>query len=225
MNGRTPKPRPSLSGAFTQAPKANTPKSVTSTKTSDQLPESKNTPSKSSAALREQIAKAKAAKKSAAAHQIKPSDSTAPSNGFNFDFDLPSDPFNQLHSGGGDAVLRRRIDTARADGRLNIAAMGLNEIPEAVLKMYDFEANSSSAVQWGEVVDLVRFNAADNDIEIIQDSVFPDLDPHDAVEDDMPGPQFGGVEVLDVHGNLLRDVPIGLRRLQRLTTLNLVSTC
>lgn len=33
-----------------------------------------------------------------------------------------------------------------------------------------------------------------------------------------------GLETLDLHGNVLVALPIGLRRLQLLTTLNLVST-
>lgn len=174
----------------------------------------------SSSALREQIAKAKAAKK-AAISQEKPSSNSTVADDFNFEFDLPTDPFNQAPAAGGGA-LRKRIDAARTDGRLNISAMGLTNIPETVLNMYDFNENSDSAIAWGEVVDLVRFVAADNDIEQIADDVFPDIgfDSID-VDDSSFGLQFSGIEVLDLHGNLLREVPQGLRQLQRLTVLNL----
>ena len=117
--------------------------------------------------------------------------------------------------------MRRRVNAARSDGRLNIAAMELKEIPEEVLKMYDYEFNKDHDVAWGEVANLTRFIAADNALEAIQDEVFPNVDSDD---DDSKGTQFGGIEVLDLHGNLLFDLPTGLRGLQNLTVLNLVRT-
>lgn len=101
--------------------------------------------------------------------------------------------------------------------------MELKQIPEEVLKMYDYDFNKDNDVAWGELVDLTRFIAADNELETIQDEVFPDVGPDGlAQDDDRKGPQFGGIEVLDLHGNLLSDIPAGLRRLQNLTVLNLV---
>jgi len=121
--------------------------------------------------------------------------------------------------------MRRRVDAARSDGRLNIAAMGLKEVPEEVLKMYDYEYNKDNDTAWGEVVDLTRFIAADNELETIQDEVFPDTDPESISQDDnTKAPQFGGIEHLDLHGNVLFDLPTGLRRLQMLTVLNLVGS-
>jgi hypothetical protein len=71
---------------------------------------------------------------------------------------------------------------------------------------------------------LTRFIAADNELETIGDDVFPDMDPRDLAEDDdARGNQFGGLETLDLHGNTLVSIPRGLRRLELLTTLNLVS--
>ena len=103
--------------------------------------------------------------------------------------------------------------------------MELKGFPEEVMNMFDYEFNKqSSDIAWNEVVDLVRFIAADNEIESIPDAAFPDVDPMAfGQDDDSKGPQFGGIELLDLHGNLLFDVPLGLRRLERLTTLNLVS--
>lgn len=141
-----------------------------------------------------------------------------------FDPAVHDDPFNQELKGGA-LVMRKRVDTARMEGRLNISAMGLKELPEEVLKMYDYQFNKTeSNIAWGEVVDLTRFIAADNEIESIPDDCFPDIDINGlGQDDDGNGPQFGGIEHLDLHGNLLFDVPIGLRRLERLTYLNLVS--
>jgi hypothetical protein len=121
--------------------------------------------------------------------------------------------------------MRKRVDNARTEGRLNISAMGLKEIPEEVLKMYDYEYNKQqdSSVVWNEAIDLVRFVAADNEIENLADNVFPDIDPNAlSLDDDDNGSQFGGLEMLDLHGNVLFDLPMGLRRLERLTSLNLV---
>lgn len=86
--------------------------------------------------------------------------------------------------------------------------------------MYDYDPDSNA--DWYESVDLVKMIVADNELETIPDEVFPDVDPNDFdLDDDTRGCQFGGTEVLDLHGNLLRSLPIGLRRLQRLSSLNL----
>jgi len=185
------------------------------------------TPRKSSSALRDQIAKAKAAKRAAASKQQS---SISSKNGEEvpiiatgtFDFGLSDDPFNQqINQSGAKGLLRKRIDAARSDGRLNIAAMGFKEIPEEVMNMYNLESTDGS---WAEAVDLTRFVAADNEIEALGDDVFPDIDPLELMNDeDSKGNQFGGLETLDLHGNLLKSLPLGFRRLELLTTLNLVS--
>ncbi len=142
-----------------------------------------------------------------------------------FDFGLSDDPFNQqTRESGAKGLLRKRIEAARSDGRLNIAAMGFKEIPEEVMNMYNLESIAKQTASWAESVDLTRLMAADNEIELLQDEVFPDVDPRELLEDeDAKGNQFGGLETLDLHGNILIALPLGLRRLELLTTLNLVS--
>jgi hypothetical protein len=157
------------------------------------------TPRKSSLALRDQIAKAKAAKRAAAAKQTL---TAAPGNedevpvipAGTFDFGLSDDPFNQqMNQNGAKGLLRKRIDAARTDGRLNIAAMGFKEIPEEVMNMYSLESVGTQDGAWAESVDLTRFVAADNEFELISDDVFPDVDPRDVAEDeDAKGNLFGG---------------------------------
>ncbi|KAF1814763.1 L domain-like protein [Eremomyces bilateralis CBS 781.70] len=216
MSATPRKPRPAISEMFNPptdnaippVPKLSATKNIAS-----------NTPdktSKSSAALRDQIRKAKAARKSDVAST---QGSKTVASGYSTD--AQSDPFNQLPKLG-TSLLKRRIDMARTDGRLNLIAMGLQEFPPEVLKMYDFEANADSSVPWGEAVDLTRFNVADNDLKAIPDELFPDVDMANVDNnEEVDLPQFGGIEVLDLHGNLLRTLPMGLRRLERLTSLNL----
>lgn len=184
---------------------------------------------KSSAALREQITRAKAAKRAAAqqalAHgqthfgvkadaPVIPTDST-------FDFGL-TDPFHlQRDDKSTSKVLQSRVATARTSGRLNIAALGLKEIPPEVLNMYNLDSIGSGS--WAESVDLTRFVAADNELEMLDESLFPDVDPEQlAFDEDAPDCMFGGLETLDLHGNMLISLPSGLRRLTLLTSLNLV---
>jgi hypothetical protein len=89
------------------------------------------------------------------------------------------------------------------------------------MNMYNLESMDGS---WAEAVDLTRFVAADNEFELIGDEVFPDIDPRELADDeDAKGNQFGGLETLDLHGNILVALPLGLKRLELLTTLNLVS--
>jgi len=128
--------------------------------------------------------------------------------------------FPNVEIGGGDEdLLRKRVATARAGGRLNIAALELTEMPCEVMNMYSSNIGDGA---WYESVDLVRLIAADNNFEHFDDNVFPD----DATEapnedDDYQGNMFGGLETLDLHNNHLKSIPMGLRRLERLTTLNL----
>ncbi|EFX00602.1 conserved leucine-rich repeat protein [Grosmannia clavigera kw1407] len=199
---------------------------------------------KSSAALREQIAKAKAARRAAAQPVIEESPvSTAASDptattvstsatslseageapviptDSTFDFGLSTDPFGQGRTKQAHTkVIQARVDAARTSGRLNIAAMGLREIPKEVMDMY----KSNSGGSWAENVDLTRFVAADNEIEMIEDSVFPDVDVQELADNEEGYFNiFGGLETLDLHGNMLICLPMGLRRLQMLTSLNL----
>ncbi|KAL2126717.1 hypothetical protein VTI74DRAFT_345 [Chaetomium olivicolor] len=183
---------------------------------------------KTSSALREQIAKAKAAKR-AASRQVSSSHPNAVSEegplvptDSGFDFSLSHDPFNQHRDDKSQAkVLKSRLQTARTSGRLNIAAMGLREIPVDVLNMYNLESIGLGSA-WAESVDLTRFVAADNELEMISDAVFPDVDPQELAEqEDSQGNIFAGLETLDLHGNILVGVPMGLRRLSLLTSLNL----
>ena len=177
---------------------------------------------KSSSALRESIAKAKAAARPKMSKQCTASETTAN----DFDFDFPTDSQEAPARGNSKGLLRKRVDAARSDGRLDIAGMGLQQIPDEVLKMYDSESLDTSGAAWYESVDLIRFNAADNEIDDIGPNVFPDIDAEQALDDDDgQGNQFGGLETLDLHGNLLLVLPLGLRRLERLTILNLVSPC
>ena len=176
----------------------------------------------SSNALREQIAKAREAAKRNKTVPVRadtpPKDAIIPNPaeiaGFDFGLD---DPFNQ-GSKGGQSLLRKRVDGARTTGRLNIAGMQLGEIPDEVLHMYD---PNDTTVAWGEIVDVTTIVAADNELETLPDSMFPDITVEDLVDSDEPGPQFGGVQNLDFHGNLLRELPLGLRQLAGLTKLNL----
>lgn len=182
----------------------------------------------SSLTLRDQIAKAKAAAKKAQTQKTSPGNampqgqmklSVLPAG--SFDFGLSDDPFNQsLDQSGSKGLLRKRVDAARRDGRLNIAAMDLTEIPQEVMNMYDFDSMGGGS--WAETVDLKRFVAADNRFETLSDEVFSDTDPRESMDDeDSKGHQFAGLEMLDLHGNVLHTLPMGLRRLEFLTILNL----
>ena len=205
--------RPALAGLFRE-PNAQVATDMKGSKPSG-IAASPSGTAKSSSALREQIRMAKAARQSLSTKQ---DDQTTTTKAVEVDH---YDPFNQMPS---SLVMKRRVEGARSDGRLNISAMGLKDIPEEVLKMYDYEYNVDSSASWAEVVDLIRFSAADNELETIADEVFPDINPHSLGQDDeSTGPQFAGIEVLDLHGNLLTSVPAGLRWLERLSVLNLVS--
>lgn len=192
----------------------------------DELEEPSPKAVSSSNALREQIAKAKEAARRA---KLEPERTNTPPRdvivpdpaeiaGFDFGLD---DPFNQ-GTKGSRSQLRRRIDGARADGRLNIAAMGLKEIPDEVLTMYQYDANDST-VAWGEIVDITSLLAADNELQTLPDPMFPDISVEEMIDTDEGGPQFGAIQNIDLHGNVLLDLPLGLTRLTQLSKLNLVS--
>lgn len=134
------------------------------------------------------------------------------------------DPFSlDLTESSHTNMLRKRINTARSDGKLNIAGLGLAEIPLEVLRMYDPDAGDNGNLSWFEQVDFIRLIAADNEIIELKDEAFPDvsLDSVDQDDDSFRHAVFGGLELMDMHGNCLQALPLGLRRLSRLTTLNL----
>ncbi len=168
---------------------------------------------KSSAALREQIAKAKAARR--AASQSSSKGFANPKQGTE---DFPNFEIGVSNK----LVLRKRIASARSDGRLNIAAQGLKEIPKEVMNMYNIDLGNAEDGAWYESVDLVRLIAADNEFEHLHDEFFPDdaADAH-SMDDNYQGNIFGGLETLDLHGNRLKTLPLGFRRLEHLTVLNL----
>lgn len=182
---------------------------------------------KSSAALRDQIAKARAARKvSSKMDQASNGTDDIPiSIGGITDFGIDEhpDPFGQNKGdSAGAKVLQQRIATGRTSGRLNIAALGLKEIPNEVLNMYNLESVGAGGGNWAESVDLTRLVAADNDFETLDDALFPDS--FDANDEETPPYIFGGLETMDLHGNKLLTVPLGFRRLGQLTSLNLVCT-
>ena len=86
------------------------------------------------------------------------------------------------------------------------------------MRMYD---SSDSSIIWSEMVDLTKLSLADNELEMISDHVFPDWSAEEIADDEERSNQFGGLEGLDLHNNLLQEIPIGLRRLEQLTILNL----
>ena len=168
----------------------------------------------SSAALREAIAKAKAAR-----HKTG-----QPQNTDIFPSTQVIDGFSEAKFGGSnEGLLRKRVTSARADGRLNIAAMGLKEMPIEVLNMYNTDTTDAGEGAWYESVDLVKLIAADNEFENIGEDIFPDAvaEFDRAMVDDFQGRLFAGLDTLDLHGNHLQMLPLGLRRLQHLTRLNL----
>ncbi|KAK1976459.1 leucine rich repeat family protein [Colletotrichum cereale] len=214
---------------------------------------------KSSNALRDQIAKARAAKRAADRQAIEAASAPTPESitettsnqadpsivpdddGFNFGIAVTTDPistrdpfntnnpfntndpFNTKRSDASQKkVIQQRLAAARSNGRLNIAAMGLKEIPVDVLKMYDMESMGTYDGSWAETVDLTRFVAADNELETIDDVIFPDVTAEEMAQDeDSNGNIFGGLEAMDLHGNTLISLPMGLRQLPLLTSLNL----
>ncbi|KAI9741712.1 MAG: hypothetical protein M1834_000097 [Cirrosporium novae-zelandiae] len=216
MTARVPKPRPSLNEAFSKPPPVSARKSPPASAKKSPTKESSKPDTKkvshSSATLRETIAKAKALKAAKAARApVDP-----------FDFEFAEDPFNTSKDKN-DGLLRKKIDTGRTTGSLNIAAMGLTQIPDEVMNMYEFDSSQDAGAEWYESVDLVKFIAADNEIQEIREDAFPDTDPKEDFmqNEDSKGNQFGGLETLDLHGNKLNSLPLGLRRLEHLTVLNL----
>lgn len=164
-------------------------------------------PSKSSAALRESIAKAKAAKREQLRRSVLDNSEGQEQ--------LSAEPAISL----GTQSLKKKLQNAVTSGVLNLSALSLKQLPDEVLHMYDFDEKSN--VAWAEAIDLTKLILADNEIEFLADSAFPDWSEEEMMTDPEKSNQFGGLQVLDLHGNLLTSLPMGIRRLNRLQTLNL----
>ena len=181
--------------------------------------------SNSSSMLRQTIATAKAARRAALKDaQGSPSVPRSVANGESTLDNSDLDPFVlDLSKSSISNVISGRINSARSDGRLNIAALGLRGIPEEVARMYDQDATNAGGIAWYECVDLVRLNAADNEIRELHENQFPDIipGPENESNEDHPDQVFASLELIDLHGNILNALPLGFRRLQRLTNLNL----
>ena len=193
-------------------------------KTTNQPQETRSVPP-SSQNLREVVAQARAARRSLSGSNKQAflpraieDDSLA-----NFGTDMDPSTFDVMDSTHIN-ILRKRVDNARADGKLNVAALCLNELPSEVLRMYDTDNSGDGVSAWYENVDLTRLNAADNEITELPEDVFPDRTARTLsgeVDEDPPNGIFAGLEAMDMHGNLLKKLPINLGNLSRLTTLNL----
>ncbi|KAK4902874.1 hypothetical protein LTR27_000813 [Elasticomyces elasticus] len=181
----------------------------------------------SSTALREQIAAAKAAarKEKEKAKMDSPQQASHSQQFEEFETTTMAghgDPFN-LAPKDPKHVLRNRIKAAWTDGKLNIAGLALKDIPDEVLGMFDAKAMETAGVNWAEVVDLTKLLAADNELEELGEGVFPDraAETWAEAEDGGVASPFGGLEVMDLHGNHLGGLPMGMRRMERLTKLDL----
>lgn len=202
-------------------PKANSPKpkgamssrSKNPVRKEPVLDENSGKPLKSSAALRETIAKAKAAKMIASGtfrgtEQVPAASSSWPNIEID---DLPGLSVDNK------GLLKKRIDCGVTTGQLNISAMNLKEFPEQIKTVYSFDGSQS----WAEAVDLTKLNVASNEFEELSDEHFPDWTAEEMMDDEEKTNQFGGLESLDLHDNILKSLPTGIRRLDRLTVLNL----
>ncbi|CCG81983.1 Predicted protein [Taphrina deformans PYCC 5710] len=179
---------------------------------------------KSSAGLREHIAKARAelqksARKPAAAPRARQAavSSTASDDVPSLEVDDPfsaiKDPFNQAKNKPSfDPQLDAAIKRARTDGRLAIASMRLQKIPRDVIDMYKpdpshvIDFSMDSAPSWYDYADLTYVNIADNELEEIDESLIDII---------------GSVATIDLHNNHLAKLPQSLLELSQLTTLNL----
>ena len=161
----------------------------------------------SSAALRDAITKAKAAHRKA----IRPGGQAQAATD------------EQFLAAKNRESLCKRVATARMEGHLNIAALDLTEMPGEVMSMYDLDSLEASGTAWYDSVDITRLVAADNRFEVLGEEIFPDRTTEDlqSINEETKGPLFGALEFLDIHGNMLTTLPVGLRHLIHLTHLNL----
>ena len=170
-------------------------------------------PPKSSAALRETIARAKAAHRAA-------TESNSPKT--HRSTDRWRKPPESEADVGNTAMLRKRVAVARTDGRLNIAALGLQKLPTELLHMYDLDLIGNGSGSWAESVDLTKLCAADNELSLLDDKFFPCGEfesPEDAGVDGSS--VTAALEAFDLHGNQLARLSSRLVNLTCLTTLNL----
>lgn len=161
--------------------------------------------SKSSAALRDAIAKAKqrAAKNKTSANGV--SWALFPDFGPGI-----RSAESSLDLAATDNVLRKRMKTALSTGDPNVAAMGFKVIPTEIKRIYDIFNDTD--VSWTQFVDLSMFIVADNELEQLGGDIFPDVN-HSELEDvEVPNysGQFRGLETLDLHNNLL-ELPLGFK--------------
>lgn len=164
---------------------------------------------KSSAALRETIANAKAARR--AAQKYDGDDIAKPVNvGQSLNF-----PKIDFEDGVHVKPLHKRIASAKSDGKLDISGMRLKVFPHEVLNM----DSMTDGPTWYESVDLIRLNVADNELE----DLGWDYSDQSAEDADRPSPTdvFAALQTLDLHGNHLRILPSMLPNLENLTVLNL----
>lgn len=184
-----------------QPPKDSPPESVTSS------------PKKQS--LKEAIAAARKARKQ--------SDTGTPTNVLDtFNFEI-ADPFNTgAGPNAGAELLKKRIASARTEGRLNISNMELKEIPAEVYKMYEVPVDSEDGSRWYDSIDLTRMIIADNEIESIGEElvkVFAALQSMDVSSLSKLAREYA--DFLKAHNNLLPSIPSNWNRLNRLSSLNL----
>ena len=122
-------------------------------------------------------------------------------------------------------ILRKRINNAKESGKLNIAALCLKELPIEVLKMYDAGSGGDGGPAWYECVDVTRLNAADNELTQLPEGIFPDSSSprkmEFGAENEQAAPIFAGLEVMDVHGNQLKTLPLSIGWLTQLSCSNL----
>ncbi|KAK5455961.1 hypothetical protein LTS15_005279 [Exophiala xenobiotica] len=168
---------------------------------------------KSSAVLRETIAKAKAARRGALRKSTGALEKTSTDPACELEI-----PAQTVDRGDNKGLVRKRVQQAVTTGHLNIARMSLKRIPPEVMSMYDPE---DQKLNWSEMVDLTKMTAADNEIEELEERFFPDYSESELENDDDKSNQFGGLEVIDLHRNHIRQLPVGIRRLTRLHSLNL----
>ena len=170
---------------------------------------------KSSTTLRDTIAKAKVARR----EDFQESTTTTTNTSGQPLHDEISSPEPLITFG--SQSLQKKIDGALTSGVLNLSALNLKSIPQEVLTMYDFKEHS--AVSWAETVDLKKLIMADNELEELSGAAFPDWSREQLFADPEKTNHFGGLEVLDLHGNNLKGLPVGFRRLEQLSILNLSS--
>ena len=119
-------------------------------------------------------------------------------------------------------IIRKRTNMAKLDGKLNISMLCLSQLPKEVLSMYEGGIDEGGPA-WYETVDLVRLNAADNELTELPENVFakPGSTDEEPTERDASTGIFSGLEIIDLHENRLTHLPVNLGVLTQLTSLNL----